>query len=93
MADNAVRLSGVPEIMTAILEIALFDSEPSSPLVKALCTSSSMSLYHIAIEVFKRVSIFTGGNTIQNPAVKARIRNIRIRMYISFNIPFITDQN
>lgn len=89
MTDNAVRLGGVPEILSVIFEMALFDNESSSPLVRAFCTRSSMPFYHMAIEIFNKVNIFTGDITIQTPAVKARIRNIRIRMYVTFKDTFI----
>jgi hypothetical protein len=81
MNAEAVHLSNLPdEILSIVFEMALFDSGPSSPLLKAFRTSSSISLYHKAIEIFNKVNIFKGDITIQNSAVKAKICNIRICM-------------
>ena len=81
MNAEAVCLSNLPdEILSIIFEMALFDSGPSSPLLKAFCASSSISLYYMAIEIFNKVNIFKGDITIQNSAVKSKICNIKIHM-------------
>jgi hypothetical protein len=77
---QAVRLGGIPEIYRIIFEMFLFDSGPSSPLLKAFCSQSTISLYFIAIEVLNEVNIFKGNIRLQNLAIKARICNIQIQM-------------